>query len=189
MMVQTLFPFAPITAPIPRGPVWPPMPMRAALTPPPLRRVRREPPPPAATFQTVYVVGCGKQKRDRRSRACEMYTGNLFKACARHARENGTTWRILSGLHGMMRPERAIEPYDARAPRRGEELQQWAVTAANELTSDPAMRAGFRVVCLAGEEYAAPLRAVLEERGIEVQCPLRGLQVGERLRWLKERAR
>lgn len=188
-MTQLVMSFAALPAPIPRLPVWPPMPLRAALTPPPLparRRARRPEPTPA--FQVVYVIGCGKTKKSRRARAAELYTGNLFQACARHARANGDTWRILSGLHGMMRPERVIAPYDARVPRRQREREWWAINAANALTADPTLRGGFRVVCLAGEEYAAPLRAALERRGIEIECPLRGMQVGERLRWLKERA-
>ena len=195
MTTQFRFPFASdaspnqlaLFAPVePRLPVWPPMPMRAALTPPPLPAPRRRArPEPMPAFQVVYVVSCGKAKQSRRTRASEMYTGNLFQACARHARAKGDTWRILSGLHGMLRPEQAIEPYDARVPRRERELAWWTTGAANGLTSDPTLRGGFRVVCLAGEEYAAPLRAELERRGIEIECPLRGLQVGERLRWLK----
>lgn len=187
---QLVLPFAELPAPIPRLPVWPPMPLRAALTPPALPAPRRRArPEPAPTFQVVYVVGCGKTKGSRRTRASELYTGNLFRACAEHARANGDTWRILSGLHGIIRPERVIEPYEASVPRREQELQWWTNHAANELTSDPTLRGGFRVVCLAGEAYAAPLRAELERRGIEVTCPLRGLGVGQRLRWLKENAK
>jgi hypothetical protein len=189
MQLALSFPFA-LEVQIQRRPVWPPMPLRAALTPPalpaPRRRARPEPMPP---FRVVYVVGCGKQKRSRRTRAANMYTGNLFRACAEHAQEHGDTWRILSGLHGMMQPSRVIEPYDARVPRRRDELQWWTTNAANSLTADPTLRGGFKVVCLAGEEYAAPLRAELERRGIEIECPLRGMQVGERLRWLKEHAK
>lgn len=183
---QLSLPFTAPAAALPRGPVWPPMPLRAALTPPALPAPRRRArPEPAPTFQVVYVVGCGKAKQSRRTRASEMYTGGLFRACAEHARANGDTWRILSGLHGIMKPEQVIAPYDARVPRRERELGYWVNNAANSLTADPTLRAGFRVVCLAGEEYAAPLRAELERRGIQVDCPLRGLQVGQRLAWLK----
>jgi uncharacterized protein DUF6884 len=186
-MARQLSLFAAPQLSLPRLSVWPPMPLRAALTPPALpARRRRARPEPAPTFQVVYVVGCGKSKQTRRSRASELYTGGLFRASAEHARANGDTWRILSGRYGIVRPKQVIAPYDARVPRRQRELAWWTTSAANSLTSDPTLRGGFRVVILAGEEYAAPLRTELERRGIEVSCPLRGLQLGQRLRWLKE---
>lgn len=194
MTTQILFPFAerqlalPFeapAAPIPRGPVWPPMPLRAALTPPALPRCRRARPEPVPAFQVVYLVGCGKTKQSRRARAAELYTGNLFRACRAHAEKNATTWRILSGRYGTVRPETVIEPYDAKPPRRELERAQWVTSTVNGLTSDPSLRSGFRVVCLAGAEYAAPICAELERRGIECSQPLAGLGVGARLGWLK----
>lgn len=189
-MTQLALSFGNYGAPVARRPVWPPMPLRAALTPPALparRRARRPEPPPA--FQVVYLVGCGKTKKNRRSRAAELYTGNLFRAARAHAEAHGTTWRILSGRYGTLRPETAIEPYDAKPPRRELEHQHWVTTTVNGLTSDPDLRGGFRVVCLAGAEYARPICAELARRGIECEQPLAGLQVGERLRWFKERTR
>ena len=173
---------------LPRRPVWPPMPLRAALTPPPLpapkrRRPRHVPPVP---FHVLYLVGCGRAKQGRRTRARDLYTGNLFRACRRHAEAHGTTWRILSGRYGVLRPETVIEPYDASPPRRQLELLQWATSAATRLTSDPNLAGGFRVVCLAGAAYSGPICAVLVERGIECTEPLAGLGIGRRLRWLEE---
>jgi len=195
MTTQLMFGFAALTAPRPRLPVWPPMPLRAALTPPalPARRARRgatpPAPAPAPSFQVVYLVGCGSAKQRRRSRARDLYTGSLFRACRQHAEQNGSTWRILSAAFGTLRPEKVIDPYDRRLPRNGAELAAWAINAATGLTSDPELRGGFRVVCLAGREYADPVCAVLRERGIECEQPLRGLGLGKRLAWLKENRR
>ena len=137
-------------------------------------------------LETVYLVGCGKTKRRSPSKARDLYTGNLFRACRAHAEARGSHWRILSGLHGVLDPERCIEPYDVEVPRREHDVSRWATQAAATLTNDCALGGAFHVVCLAGEAYAAPLRDALERRGIAISCPLRGLAVGQRLRWLKE---
>lgn len=170
-----------------RAPVWPPMPDRAALMPPPLRpRRRREEPEPAARFQTVYLVGCGKQKRPLRAAAGELYTGSLFRAARQLVEARSAMWRILSARYGVLRPETVIDPYERRLPTRPSEVELWAASAATSLTSDPELRVGFDVVCLAGREYADPVCAVLEARGVRCMQPLRGMRLGHRLRWLKE---
>jgi len=188
-MTQLVLGFAPLPAPIPRGPVWPPMPLRAALTPPALPRRRAPSSAPApARFQVLYLVGCGKTKAPRRSRARDLYTGSLFRACRAHAEQHGTSWRILSAAFGVVRPEKVLDPYDRKLPQARGEREAWGINAATLLTSDPELSAGFRVVCLAGADYADPVLEVLRARGIECEEPLRGLGLGKRLQWLKERS-
>jgi hypothetical protein len=166
------------------------LPVASAAAPPLPRTLSMPPASPAADRtrerETVYLVACGKAKRRCPSKARDLYTGNLFRACRAHAEAHGSLWRILSGLHGVLDPERCIEPYDAEVPRRERDVSRWATEAAAALTSDRALRGRFRIVCLAGEDYAAPLRPELERRGVQISCPLRGLAVGQRLRWLKQ---
>lgn len=43
-----------------------------------------------------------------------------------------------------------------------------------------------RFVFLCGVEYAEPVAELLESRGYDCSQPLKGLQLGQRLHWLKE---
>lgn len=142
-------------------------------------------------------MSCGKAKLDRPAPACELYTGNLFQGTRRHVEAAGyDRWFILSALHGLVEPDTVLEPYDVRLPKRTEDRQRWArqveyrLRITHELHAYPGE---VDIDLFAGADYTEPLRWVYEQRphfprrNIQLHEPLRGLEVGERLHWLKER--
>jgi hypothetical protein len=134
------------------------------------------------------IIGCGKAKRYEESPARELYTGSLFVACRRYAEASGHPWAILSASHGIICPDQNVEPYDAKLALRGPALENWAMNAAasvrlrvNATTTE--------VVCLAGANYAVPFAWALAYYRITCVQPLVGMQIGMRLRWLKQNTR
>lgn len=135
--------------------------------------------------RVVYLVGCGKSKAPRATKARELYTGNLFQAARRHVEALGLTWRILSAKLGVVDPDKRVKPYDSRVPKRDADVACWAHCAAHSVLRQ--FGDHVAVVCLAGEDYAGPLAAHLADLGIPCERPLVGLQVGQRLSWFKAR--
>ncbi len=148
--------------------------------------------------KTIIVVGCGKLKLDRAAPAAELYVGPLFKAARAYAEANSDAWCIMSALYGILEPDRVVEPYNVsfqsldkitrgdRARMIRHQFQASPYCRHVQRVADPTTRRGFReisprVVVLAGEDYVDALAEYKPE------TPLRGLGIGERLRWFKER--
>lgn len=128
---------------------------------------------------TIILVGCGKKKLERAAEARDLYTGELFKKARAWAERHGDQWFILSALHGLTSPGERLAPYDVSMrdllPR---EKSAWGFAVRQEL-----MRLGLwdaEIVFLAGREYEG---AVLGAPN--VVKPLEGMEIGQRLSWLK----
>jgi hypothetical protein len=149
---------------------------------------------------TLVIVGCSDKKRAQRSAARDLYDrSQLFRAARRYAEREGTAgWLIVSARHGLLRPDREVDPYDARLPS-GDDVRYWAFGAQATFAgwlmenekyvepghgSTPSKIRGLRIVVLAGREYAAALERTAMEGLIET--PLAGLGIGERLKWLAQ---
>lgn len=133
----------------------------------------------------VIIIGCGKAKRAEESPARELYTGSLFVACRRYAEASGLPWAILSARYGILLPDWVREPYEQKLAARGPALENWSMSAAKAVRLH-VDRLTTEVVCLAGEAYAKPFAWALAYYRITCEQPLAGMQLGARLRWLKE---
>jgi hypothetical protein len=147
-----------------------------------LRKLKTAPPGP----RSVVLVGCGAAKLAKRSKAKDLYVGSLFRAARRHAERLGCEWRVLSARYGLVNPERRIAPYNERLVHNALARIQWATAATTGLACE--VGTNIEVTILAGSDYADPIRAQLEARGIKVHTPLAGLTMGRRLAWFKAQA-
>lgn len=150
-------------------------------------------------MRTVYLVGCGASKLDRPAPARELYTGSLFVAARRYVEERGATWLVLSARYGCIDPGQELAPYEMKLAKRGSELHHWGHCAAGtaiylssvwvdrERGLGPKAQPPRKFVFLCGVDYARPVADRLESWGYQTEQPLAGLQLGERLRWFKER--
>lgn len=136
----------------------------------------------------MIVIGCGKQKLDHEARASELYTGGLFRLARRYARLSGEPWGVLSAKYGLVRPEQRLFPYDQRLGLRGSALECWAGCEADKLVRFWGLSAGDRVTCLMGATYAKPFCRAARALGLRTFEPLEGLGLGQRMRWLSQRA-
>jgi hypothetical protein len=109
-------------------------------------------------------------------------------AYAEHVRYAETF--ILSAQHGLIRPDVELEPYDlAIGDFSQEERAEWAHHVglwqweeATGLDPEAPFWRGVTVVLLASPFYMPQLPDFVESR---VEQPMAGMQVGERLAWLK----
>lgn len=138
----------------------------------------------------MIVLGCGKAKLARSAPAGELYTGSLFRMARGYAQTSGQRWLVLSGAHGVLRPEVVIRPYDAGPPEDREGLKHWGMKAALEIgerRQEETTGAGVYgpVVLLMGKRYARPLIEAMDLVGLDWVMPLEGLGLGRRLQKLK----
>lgn len=98
------------------------------------------------------------------------------------------SWWILSAKHGLLDPARVIEPYDESLLDVGHlQRRDWAASVALQLLKQ--LRAGDRVILLAGKRYREYLTPHLEEHGCKVEAPLASMAIGKQVQWLQRRAR
>ena len=146
-------------------------------------------------MKTIVLVSCVSRKRDRKSRAADLYFGPLFDNSMAYARAlKPDEIYIISALHGLLELDDEIEPYDVTmayvqpAKRKpglkildSAEKEIWGERVCAQL-SKHADLASDRFILLAGSEYAKPLRDRLKK----LEEPLLGLQQGRRVAHLKE---
>lgn len=154
-------------------------------------------------IRTVAIVGCGAAKLAEPAPARDLYVGGLVAKSIAYAEAIGVDLiRIASARHGAIALDRVIAPYDdTLSSREGWQRRAWGEFVAKQIENaidpwnerepaaygKPRLDLGpVRVVVLAGEVYAAPLREALARRRWEVLEPLSGMQIGQRLSWLKK---
>ena len=142
----------------------------------------------------VALVGCGKSKLAVPAPARELYTSNLFKLGYAFADATSDAVYIVSAFYGLVRPESILNPYERNLKDLGGKAYRdnWGVVVARSLQAELYDRYGglpasqFEVVLLMGEEYASVLASPLARAGFALDMPLKGLEIGNRMAWLKK---
>lgn len=132
---------------------------------------------------TVYLVSCVSKKRERACAARDLYISDLFRKARLFAEASGSPWFVLSAEHGLVAPGEVIAPYERTLnTMRLSDRRAWAERVAAQLAN--AVPDLSRVVFLAGKRYRELLSRYLAGRGVAVSIPMKGLRIGEQLRWL-----
>jgi len=135
---------------------------------------------------TVVLVACVGEKRKYSTAAADLYQSDWFIKARKYAEQNGDSWAILSALHGLVAPEQILAPYEKTLNAMPAiERNVWAKRVAEEIRRT--IKAGSRLVFLAGEKYRNPLTSYLKEYHIEI--PMENMGIGQQLAWLKERTK
>jgi hypothetical protein len=132
--------------------------------------------------QRYALVCCGKQKLPRPAAAKELYKSTLFQKTRFFVEREYDGWFVLSALHHVLHPEQVIAPYEFKLPRPA--AGKWAEAIVEQLTAQ--VPPGCQLDYFGGAAYGL-IVSKLEAKGFPVRQPLAGLQVGERLHWLKLR--
>lgn len=143
--------------------------------------------------KTVCLIGCCKGKAKLPCAAKDLYRSPLFRLCRRWAEANADAWFVLSAKLGCVRPEQTIEPYDRTVrerrpfnqahPLRPADYATWMYASVQaQICQYATPGQAPRLIVLAGKDYWQLLAG-----RYEMELPLDGMGVGERLRWLKER--
>lgn len=145
---------------------------------------RRHHSPHAGESADVVLVGCVKTKLPVAAPASELYVSALFRKRRAYAEATGKPWYILSAMHGLIRPDTLLEPYDMHlasqptAYRRG-----WGERVVRDLELNHGLLGGLLIEIHAGAAYVDPIESVLDVYGAGVLAPLRGLPHGKHLAW------
>ena len=131
----------------------------------------------------IGLVGCVKQKLGHVAPAADLYVSPLFRgrrACVERTCER---WFILSALHGVVRPDAPLEPYDVTLNNASQaERRAWAATVLRQLDAELESFAGLTFEIHADANYADyGLVSGLRARGATVEQPVAGLNMGRQL--------
>jgi len=135
----------------------------------------------SAPKRRIGLIACTKAKLNRPAPARELYSASdLFRKAAAYCDAYLDGWFVLSAKYELVEPERVLEPYDVTLKRMpSSERRRWGTQVATQLRQlgDVTLEAH------AGAAYVRPLL----EAGVVLEEPLRGLAIGQRLSWYKER--
>lgn len=129
---------------------------------------------------TVALVGCAAAKLPHPAPARDLYTSQLFRKASTYAEATSDRWFILSALHGLVDPDRIVEPYDVRLSKTGPAIDQWARTVGGQLTRELAGVPDVELLVLAGEQYRTCLRFCHYPHRV----PMQGMGIGQQLGFL-----
>lgn len=65
----------------------------------------------------VGLVGCVSTKRSEPAAARDLYVSPLFRGRVGYVDRSCDRWFVLSALHGLVKPETVIAPYDVALSR------------------------------------------------------------------------
>ena len=136
----------------------------------------------------LVLIGCVKTKRAMRSAAKDLYDSPLWRCRRKYTESLGAPWFILSALHGLLDPDRCIDPYDlAMSDLRAGARRAWSVRVLDELMRRfPSMR-GKLIEVHAGATYVDyGLEQGLRDAGATVHRPLvRVAGIGRQQAWYR----
>lgn len=139
-------------------------------------------------MRRLVLVACVAKKAGTPCTARNLYQSPWFQKARRYAEEHGDDWSILSAGHGLVHPYQELSPYDvSMGDLNAEERREWAASVLDDLFW--AIKRGDRVIILAGVAYRQHLVPELKRRGVKVTVPMKGLGIGEQLRWLNQHTR
>lgn len=137
---------------------------------------------------TIHIVGCAKTKSSAPGLipARARYTSPLFRLSLAAAEREATVVYIVSAHHGLLQLDTPLEWYDSRLGARTKRER----IAFGQRVVDRILHTHGRdfgtVTIWAGATYADPIYSALFALGRrDTRRPLHGLQVGDRLAFLK----
>lgn len=155
----------------------------------------------------LILVGCGKKKKKeyldkQKYKAKNLYTSKYFKLKRKYAEQYGDLWYILSAKHGIVPPEKLIEPYDLRLSKNGfkgddstryDSPNHWGENIVNTISNlndhrqcnnDPCIRT---ITILAGKNYLAQIQDRLKQTQIDIHLPFESTSgMFDQMNWLAE---
>lgn len=138
----------------------------------------------------IGLVGCVKQKEPQAMPARSLYRSPLFHGRRAYVERTCSSWFVLSAEHGLVHPDRMLEPYDVtlkdEEPSRRRVWSQQVLADLSDLLGD---LTGAVFEIHAGAAYRdSGLVEGLEDRGAVVEVPAEGLGLGQQLHFYGEAA-
>lgn len=133
----------------------------------------------------IVLISCVSKKLDHKAQAKDMYTSSLFKYSLKYAQKlNLDKIFILSAKYRLLPLDKEIEPYNVTLNNMSvNEIKSWAEEVVRELGQNADLE-NDNFIILAGKNYAKFIRGKLKH----VEEPLKGLSIGNRLKFLKSKS-
>ncbi|MEB3121207.1 MAG: hypothetical protein VKL41_08280 [Snowella sp.] len=134
-------------------------------------------------MKQIILISCSSKKLNIKSRAEDLYSSTLFKKSLKYAKHlNPDNIYILSALHGLVDLKQEIEPYDITLKNLPYiKRVEWGKNVL-EMIKKIADIDKDLFVFLAGQEYINPLCESIKN----LESPLQGLRIGERIKLLNK---
>ena len=132
-------------------------------------------------MKNIVFISCVSKKLDGKSTAENIYISSLFKKNLAYAKSlKPHKIYILSAKHGLLKLTDEIEPYNKTLnTMRSSEILEWSKKVIYQIKSVADLK-NDKFTFLAGEKYR---KYLLPELSI-VKIPMKGLRIGEQLKWL-----
>jgi hypothetical protein len=135
---------------------------------------------------SVGIIACGKNKLNYPAQAQDMYIGELFKKSRKYVEKTHDRWFIASAKYCFLEPNMLIKPYEKTLNNMTKnEVQTWSHFMAIDIASN--VKKQEEIYIYAGDKYRRYLIPKLVDLGYTVHVPMKGLGIGQQLKWLKER--
>jgi hypothetical protein len=131
----------------------------------------------------VALVSCAKRKRVEPAPARDLYLSELFRRYRAYAIANAQRWYVLSVKHGLLDPDRVIDPYDCTLNgMSAQKRRDWAARVQRQLRER--LPPSAEVIVLAGTRYREGIEPFLSANGFAVTVPFKALGIGKQLQRL-----
>ena len=137
-------------------------------------------------MKKVVLISCVSKKLSHQAKAKDLYISPLFKKNLEYAhRLKPDKIYILSAKHYLLNLDDMVEPYDLTLNKmRINELKVWSDIVIEQLRREINL-SNDEVVFLAGENY----RKFLIPKIQNYKIPMKGLKIGEQLKFLTDALR
>lgn len=138
----------------------------------------------------LVLVGCVKTKRAYPSAAKDLYKSPLWRCRRAYAESLGSPWFILSAEHGLLHPDKRIDPYDvALTDLRARARREWSTRVLDALERRVPSLQNKVIEIHAGATYVRyGLEEGLRDAGATIRLPLAGIPgVGRQQAWYHDR--
>ncbi len=132
----------------------------------------------------IYLVSCVAKKMPFSTQAKQLYTSPWFTIARDLVEKTGQPWFILSAKYGLLSPDTVVSPYEKTLNTMGVfDRRAWAGMVKQQM--EKALPEADELTILAGMRYRENLMEYLDKRFLKVSVPMKGLQIGRQLSWLK----
>lgn len=135
----------------------------------------------------VGLVGCVKRKGDCPATAKDLYISPLFSGRRLWVERSFSEWFLLSAMHGLVRPETVLDPYDLSLNALGAaQRRRWSEFVLGQMATEIGPLHGIVFEMHAGANYRnVGLADGLRRAGATVDVPTEGLSQGQQLQFYK----
>ncbi|MFD2618004.1 DUF6884 domain-containing protein [Terrilactibacillus laevilacticus] len=131
----------------------------------------------------VALMATARKKSKETAPVIEFYQSPLFKKSVQYALENYDTLYFYNAKDGLLLPDTVMAPYDVSIRTfSNQQRRKWGekVVKAFCQYEKPDQ---IQLYLHGGNIYRKYLEPVLHERGFTFEIPLKGLGIGQQLKW------